>query len=86
MYWKVKQRNGTPTRTWKVLRKCDTYNQMKKQCMNLLVAREIIYQTEELKSLVPVDTETNISLKIVTQKIDVISQSHNVIKDAITLT
>ena len=54
--------------------------------MNLLVAREIINQTEELKSLVPVDTETNISLKIVTQKIDVISQSHNVIKDAITLT
>ena len=86
MYWKVKQRNGTPTRTWKVLRKCDTYNQMKKQCMNLLVAREIINQTEELKSLVPVDTEKNISLKIVTQKIDVISQSHNVIKDAITLT
>ena len=86
MYWKVKQRNGTPTRTWKVLRKCDTYNQMEKQCMNLLVAREIIYQTEELKSLVPVDTEKNISLKIVTQKIDVISQSHNVIKDAITLT
>ena len=86
MYWKVKQRNGTPTRTWKVLRKWDTYNQMKKQCMNLLVAREIIYQTEELKSLVPVDTEKNISLKIVTQKIDVISQSHNVIKDAITLT
>ena len=86
MYWKVKQRNGIPTRTWKVLQKCHTYNQMKKQCMNLLVAREIIYQTEELKSLVPVDTEKNISLKIVTQKIDVISQSHNVIKDAITLT
>ena len=41
---------------------------------------------KELKSLVPVDTETNINLKIATQKTDVIHQSHNVIKDTITLT
>ena len=33
-----------------------------------------------------VDTETNANLKIATQKTDVIRQSHNVIKDTITLT
>ena len=35
--------------------------------------------------MVPVDTETNIYLKIATQKTNVIYQSHNVIKDTITL-
>ena len=52
----------------------------------LLVTRETIYQTKELKSVVPVDTKTNINLKIATQKTDVKYQSHNVIKDTITLT
>ena len=33
-----------------------------------------------------VDTETNTNLKIATQKTDVRHQSHNVIKDTITLT
>ena len=36
--------------------------------------------------MVPVDTETNINLKMTTQKTDFIYQSHNVIKDIITLT
>ena len=40
---------------------------------------------QELKFLVPVDTEMNINLKIVTRKTDVMYQSHN-IKDTITLT
>ena len=35
--------------------------------------------------MVPIDTETNIYLKIATQKTNVIYQSHNVIKDTITL-
>ena len=51
----------------------------------LLVKKKTIYQTKEPKYLVPVDTETNINLKIATQKTDVIYQSHNVIKDTITL-
>ena len=41
---------------------------------------------KELKSLVPVNTETNTNLKIATQETDVIYQSHNVIKDTITPT
>ena len=52
----------------------------------LLVTRETIYETKELKSLVHVDTEININLKIVTQKTDIIYQSYNIIKDTITLT
>ena len=51
----------------------------------LLVTRETIYETKELKSLVHVDTEININLKIVTQKTDIIYQSYNIIKDTITL-
>ena len=35
--------------------------------------------------MVPVDTETNRNLKIATQKTEVIYQSHNVMKDTITL-
>ena len=35
--------------------------------------------------MVPVDTETNMNFKIATQKTDIIYQSHNVIKDTITL-
>ena len=35
--------------------------------------------------MVPVDTETNINLKIATQKTEVIYQFHNVMKDTITL-
>ena len=52
----------------------------------LLVTRETIYETKELKSLVHVDTEININLKIVTQKTDITYQSYNIIKDTITLT
>ena len=33
----------------------------------LLVTREKIYLTKELESLVPVETETNLNLKIATQ-------------------
>ena len=51
----------------------------------LLVTKQTIYQTKEPKYLVPVDTETNINLKIATQKTEVIYQSHNVIRDTITL-
>ena len=36
--------------------------------------------------MVPVDTETNINLKIANQKSDVICFLNNVIKDTITLT
>ena len=32
-YWKVKQQNGTPRIRWKVLKKCQAYNQKKKQCI-----------------------------------------------------
>ena len=52
----------------------------------LVVAKETIYYIKEPKYLVPVDTETNINLKIATQKTDVIYQSYNVINEAITLT
>ena len=52
----------------------------------LLVTRETIYLTKELRSFVPVDIETNVNLKIATQKTVVINPSHNVIKDTITLT
>ena len=31
-YWKAKQQNGTPRIKWKVLKKCHTYNQKKRQC------------------------------------------------------
>ena len=51
----------------------------------LLVKKKTIYQTKEPKYLVPVDTETNINLKIAALKTDVIYQSHNIIKDTITL-
>ena len=50
-----------------------------------LVTKGTIYYAKEQKSLVPVDTETNVTLKIATQKTDVIYQLHNVIKDTITL-
>ena len=46
---------------------------------NLLNKRTEIFGTN-------VDTETNANLKIATQKIDAIHQSHNVIKGTITLT
>ena len=52
----------------------------------LLVTRETIYETKELKSLVYVDTATNRILKIGTRKTDVIYQSHKIIKDTIALT
>ena len=29
-YWKVKQQNGTPRIRWKVIKKCQAYNQKKK--------------------------------------------------------
>ena len=48
----------------------------------LLVKRK----TKELKSLVSVDKETNINLKIATQETGIINKYHNVIKDTITLT
>ena len=51
----------------------------------LLVTKQTIYLTKEPTYLVPVDTETNINLKIATEKTEVIYQSHNVIKVTITL-
>ena len=39
----------------------------------LLVKRETIYLTKELRSFVPVDIETNVNLKIATQKTVVIN-------------
>ena len=82
-----------PIIKWKVLRKCHACNQKKRQCILSLNEK---YETvnssgdnllnKRIEILVPVDTKTNINLKIATQKTDVINQFNNVIKDNITLT
>ena len=52
----------------------------------LLQKKKLQRREKELNSLVPVDRETSINLKIVAKKTDAINQLHNVIKDIITLT
>ena len=77
---------------WKVLRKCHAYNQKKRQCILCLNEKYEIgcYKGDNLLSkrteILDTCRHTNFNLKIVTQKTDVIYQSHNVIKDTITLT
>ena len=51
----------------------------------LPVAKKAIYYIKEPKYLVPVDTETNVNLKIANLTTDIMYQSHNIIKDTITL-
>ena len=46
----------------------------------LPVTSGAIYETKGPKSLLPVDTKTNVNLKISTQKTDVIDESRKVIK------
>ena len=52
----------------------------------LLQKKKLQRREKELNSLVPVDRETSINLKIVAKNTDAINQLHNVIKDIITLT
>ena len=70
----------------KSIKKMSRLQAKKRQCILYLNEKYEIASYKGYKSLVSVDTETNINLKIVTQKIDVINQSHNVIKDISTLT
>ena len=77
---------------WKVLKKYQTYNQKKKQC---ILCRNEKYETvcykrdnlliKRTETLVHVETGTNLNLETATQKTDVIYQFYNVIKDTITL-
>ena len=92
-YWKVKQQNGIPRIKWKVLRKCHAYNQKKRQCILCLNEK---YEIACYKGDILLNKRTEIlgtcrhrnkySLKVATQKTNVIFQSHIVITDTITLT
>ena len=88
----MKQQNGIPRITWKVLKKCHDYNQTKRQrilCLNekYEIACDkrdnLLNKIKEI--LAPVDTEANINLKIATLKTDAIYQTHYVMRDTITL-
>ena len=54
--------------------------------MNMINLFKCFCSILEVKSMVPVDTETNMNLKTETEKTDVINQPHNAIKDTIALT
>ena len=90
-YWKIKQQNRIPRIKWKVLRKCHAYNQEKRQCILCLNEKyeNACYKRDNLLNKRTEILGTCIhrnQYKLATQKTDVIYQSHNVIKDTITLT
>ena len=77
---------------WKVLGKCDAYNQKKKQCNLFLNKRYELFSYKRdslLKNSNPwcLQTQKQIQkLKMGTQKTGVINQFHNVIKYTIIIT